>query len=58
MSMFLILNLDKLTESEVRDKLRKHSFELPKNFDFKQHIELTFCTKKRKITNVIKKIHR
>ncbi|MFT6907318.1 MAG: SOS response regulatory protein OraA/RecX [Oleiphilaceae bacterium] len=56
--MFLILNLEKLTESEVRSKLRKHSFELPKNFDFKQHTELTFCTKKRKITNVIKKIHR
>ena len=53
--MYLILNLEKLTVDDVRSKLREYDFELPVNFDFKQHTELTFCIKKRKITEVIKK---
>jgi hypothetical protein len=52
--MLLILNLDKLTESEVRTELRRYSFELPTNF--KQHIELKFCTEKMKIINVTKRL--
>lgn len=55
--MPLILNFDKLTEEEIRSELRNYDFELPRYFDFKNHAELIFCTKTRKVISVTKKHH-
>lgn len=39
------LDLENMTEDEVRAKLREFDFELPSSFDFGQHASISFNVK-------------
>ena len=50
----MILDLNALSENEVRSQFRKFNVELPLHFDFKQHSSIKICTQTRIVLKVVK----
>lgn len=52
--MRLELDLEKMSEAEVRSKLREYGYELPSGFDFLQHMSIMFDTEIGRVVGVEK----
>ena len=50
----ITLDLTNLSGEEVREKLRKYGYELPKYFNFEKYVSITFCTKTKTVVEVEK----
>lgn len=52
--MRLKLDLEKMSEVEVKSKLREYGYELPSGFDFLQHMSIMFDTDLGRVVGIEK----